>query len=219
MLVVRSLTVVALLSFGFFVHASSVYAQSKPTHETWFVELGVSLNARNHDGYNRALKQRGYERDLELSLPLGPELAFGAALHRHFSVLVRYDFLESNTYRKAVGSQQDDIFEWTTRSVSPAVRARLPLYDEWLVAFAELSCGLGIARPRETSMGKATEDHQFGPALRGALGLTFGSEHFGGYLAGAYTHVSILEQSDHKHQDGGPVVALGLRVRSLQWWW
>lgn len=219
MLFARKSIVVALVSVTFLIGASAAHAQAKSPHETWFVELGVSLNARNHDGYNRALKQQGYERDLDLSLPLSPELAFGAALHRYVSMLVRYDFLESNTYRKTSGSSQVDTFEWTTRSVSLAARGRLPLYDEWLVAFAELSCGLGIARPRDTVMGKETEDHQFGPALRGALGLAFGSEHFGGYLVGAYTHVSILEKSGQQHQDGGPAVALGLRVRSLRWWW
>jgi hypothetical protein len=202
-------------------------------HEVWFLELGVSGSAQRDDGYVQTLEQFRYQRGYKVGL-LGTvkpedrllfmETALGFAVHRNLSLLGRFDTFEKRVFHRQLSGPnwegRKDVFDWRSQAVSLGARARLPLWQEYIVVVAELSVGLGISRSTYEADGDASKSWDFGPALRGAFGFNFGSDHFGVYLMSGYALVrSLKNEIGDTHDDGGFFGSLGLRLRSLKRWW
>jgi hypothetical protein len=204
-------------------------------HEVWFVELGISGSAQHNDDYTHTLEQFRYAPKYELDLVGGGfkrqdqrvflEGALGASVHRHLSILGRFDSFERRAfYRDLSGPNwagRQDVFDWRTQAVSVGARGRLLLWKEYLVGIAELSLGLAMARSTYAAEDLETTHWNFGPALRGALGLNVGfNDHVGMYFTGGYALVRALKNDlGETHNDGGYFGSFGMRMRSMHWWW
>lgn len=200
--------------------------------ERWFLEMGIALNGTHDDDYVSTLEDFRYQRqgeDFTTSLEGGYsedfEASVGYGIHRYVALTGRYDKLEAREYERELygpsGNRQIETFRWTTRAISVGGRARLPLVHEWIVAYAELDVGLGFARSEYEDTETDKTERDYGVALRGVGGLTFGiNEHFGAYLAGGYAFANVLDNLiGDTHDDGGFTVATGFRLRSVKGWW
>jgi hypothetical protein len=193
----------------------SIPSRGEPS-ETWFVDLGVSVNSSRRDAYTRQLTPR-LHRSPAVVADFAVEAAAGAYFSRYFGALVRYDHLDEDHYESVEGAQQS--LWWKTHALSVGPRARLPLWEEWFSLFAEATVGLAIARVEERGLERDTR-RELGVALRGVAGVFLGGEHIGAYLNGGYTYAPVLEAPDGSvHDSGGFVAAVGVRARSLHWWW
>jgi hypothetical protein len=205
-------------------------------HEVWFVELGISGSTQRDDDYTRRLEQFRYHPSIGLDLigrgvnrddrVLFLEGAIGRAVHPNLSLLLRFDTFERRFfYRNLVGPGelgQAHRFDWRTQAVSLGARGRVRLWQEYIVAVAELSAGLGMARNTyDIANDVSDKSFTFGPALRAAGGFTFGfNDHFGIYMLGGYAVVRALKNElGDTHEDGGVFGSFGLRVKSLKGWW
>lgn len=210
--------------------------EEERAEEVWFLELGLTGSSQPNDAFTDTLERFRYEPKYGFS-PLGAfkredqqlflDGAVGFAVHRNLSLFARYDAFERRAfYRRLAGpglglDSREDIYEWHTRAGSFGARGRLHLWQEYIVAIADLSVGLAISRSTYSYGQEQERDWHFGPALRAAAGMTFAfNDHFGCYVQGGYAVVRALSNEiGDTHNDGGYFGSFGLRLHSLKGWW
>lgn len=201
------------------------------SHERLFLELGVGINGARKTAYIERLEQFGFESDYSsegLVSDASPSVAtavMGWMLTEHLGGLLRYEGLERRSYYRNLsgpsGNSRDETFAWATRAVSLGLRARLPLAGEWVSLYGEADVGLGIG---STSMTGEDVDHSeryFGLTLGGRAGVqAHASRSFGFFLEAGYTYAPVIDNLvGETHDDGGVVIATGIRVRTLGGTW
>ena len=198
--------------------------------ESWFVELGPSLSFSPTDAYVKTLRDFGY--DVKRSGAVAVNLTVGYQLHKHFSLVARYDMLENSNADRMLprNNPRETALWWTGDALTLGGRLRLPLLSHWVVAFAEGDVGVSFARSSldysttdaTGALQRHTHDQRYrNLAVRGLAGFTFGfTRHFGMYGAGGFTYAPALHNDlGQHHNGGGPTFVTGLRLNGVKGWW
>lgn len=198
--------------------------------ERWFGELGLSFSQRPNDAYSQSFETFGFTPDVRWDWLGGPwdrarqlhaSAAVGLGVARNFALLMRFDGLERREYLRYDELQQlswePDVYHFRTHAVMAAIRVRYPLWEELLVPYVEAGGGLGFGRGTFHHGKREITDHNFGPAVRAAAGVTLGRGLFGAYLAGGFVYAPITQNRfGQQHNDGGGFAELGLRIHSFK---
>lgn len=205
-------------------------AARRNERERWFFEGGVVFGSAYASAFTGRLQSFGYGENNFERYYMNAEFSAGVGLNRHFTLVARSEGVENRNYERYLGGVDgrgsSDQFYWSTIAVALGLRARLRFFREWIVGFAELDGGLGIAFGESYGTSPDGRTHEssetrYGPVVRGALGMTFGfSEHFGAYMSTAYTYAPVQKNDlGDTHDDGGFSISTGLRLRSLKGFW
>jgi hypothetical protein len=206
---------------------ASKLATGEPLFERWFVETGVARRFWQNDGYIDTLESFLFHESRYSMLSYEashytPQFTGGLGLTRNLSLLLRSERLQARSFERWImgptTSIQNATVDWATWSVAAGVRARLPLFNERLVPFIEADLGLAIARSNVYSAGESHSEVQYGPMLRGDVGVTVHMGwRMGLYLSGGYDYAWALKNDvGQAHNDGGFHVGMGLRMRGLK---
>ena len=196
-------------------------------HEQLFVEGGFGLNEARSDAYTDRLKQFGFEpQDSEGdSSSLIGTASLGMMFTRHLGALLRYEGLEHRAYYRDLSgpsdASRDENFSWTTRAISLGLRFRAPLGTEYFSLYGEGDVGLGIGHTQMTGDDVDDSERFYGVVVGGRAGIqAHASNYFGFFLEGGFNYAPVIDNLvGDTHDDGGLVIATGIRVRTLGGSW
>jgi hypothetical protein len=204
--------------------------------EGWFLEASLGVTASHlEDEFVQTLHAFDYEESN--SNRLNGDLGLGLMLTRNIGLVLHYVRLEKRRYAvmneyyatEEPGTGDRYVYSWHTQAALIGLRLRQPLASRWVVAFADLTVGLGWTKSAleyEVAAGagflsERDNARHRSVAVRGLVGLQFGfTRHFGAFIAGGYAYAPTLRNEiDQAHDAGGGVFLTGLRLNSVKGWW
>jgi len=192
--------------------------------ERWGLELGVGSFNPKSDAYVQTLDDFGFARQEALFGPATAHLSLAWTPLRNLAVVGTLGTLDSGSFSREMsdpdGLEYDTEFMWSTSRFGVYARGQLPLWNGWLVPYAQAGGGPAWA--------STTFEDQDGPTAE---------SFFGGHLAAAgglqvepvvgrqqWRHVGIFGQAElstapvvdnlvgDTHDSGGLAVTFGLRA-------
>jgi Caspase domain len=192
--------------------------------ERWFLELGVRVGGSPSDAYTDRLETFSYD-DAGDTTTLGGSGLAGVTLHPNFTIFVRYAGLQRAHYQRSFSGETDDAddFSWSSHGMGGGARARLPLVQEWMALYAQVTGGAATVSSKWSALDAdgVREDYgerQWGPWVEGALGFQgHFTRNFGAFVEAGWGYTNALRNLlDESHNLSGGYFLTGLRVRSLR---
>jgi hypothetical protein len=190
--------------------------------ERWFAELGMRLSGSPSDAYVDRLGQFGFQNTGERT-KLNASAVGGLALHPKFALFLRYTGLERAAYSRSFGGAEDDGFSWRGHALGLGARIRLPMANDWIALYAQVSAGAATTRSEWSALDpdgirEAKSERQWGPWVEGGLGFQgHFTKYFGAYVEGGWGYTNALRNLlDESHNVSAGYFVTGLRLRTLE---
>jgi hypothetical protein len=194
-------------------------------HEKWFLEGGVGVARQVDSAYVERLEVFGFESHFNRTQDLFVRATLGVMFTRHVGVTLSYQLLEQRSFGRRFdgpdGPSNADDVGWDAHRVAAGVRGSLPLFERWLVLYADASLGVALAPLYfDKQDARSKEELHAAASVDGALGVQSNvSRWFGLFAEGGWGWAPVPENLlGDRHNAAGGRVVLGLRLRTEGSW-
>ncbi len=207
------------LAMAAWLHAAPAQADREFADGQRFgFELGFGGGFATSSPFTRRLESFGYSREEMFSFRF--DFSFEAIVLPYLSVLLRFDVLDGQTWRRPSGIGPDDEFKWQNYAVGAHLRAFLPTRRGRGRGYIQVGIGPSFNATRLGTRVTETGDPSVFRELRvsyqvaGLLGVEgLVADHVGLFVQGGYFYTPVPENRfGDRHRGGGGLLLAGLTV-------